>query len=296
MNHPIPKKPNYLFNFGYLNLDMIIPLQQKPEPFTPGEPLFWDDPHISKQMLATHLDQNIEAASRKFETIDKTVHWIASYLDLKIGDAVLDLGCGPGLYATRLAKQGFQVTGVDYSGNSINYAIEKAREKGLEIAYRYQNYLTLKEQEKYDLVLLIYGDYCPLNPEQRSQLLENVKNALKPGGHFVLDVTTPAGRKKFAQKNAWYAVEKGFWKPGPHLVLENGFDYPEQNIYLDQYIVIEADGRLSVYNNWFQDFTSQTISAELIRGGFRVDSLWSDLSGTPLTDDSTWIGVVAQKP
>ncbi len=296
MNQPIPKKPNYLFNFGYLNLDMIIPMQEKPEPFTPGEPLFWDDPHISKQMLATHLDQNIEAASRKFETIDKTVQWITRYLDLKIGDAVLDLGCGPGLYATRLAQQGFQVTGVDYSGNSINYAIEKAREQGLEIIYRYQNYLTLKEHEKYDVALLIYGDYCPLNPEQRSQLLENVKNALKPGGHFVLDVSTPEGRKIWGQKNAWYAVEKGFWKPGPHLVLENGFDYPEQNIYLDQYIVIEADGRLSVYNNWFQDFTQQTISAELIKGGFRVDSLWSDLTGSPLTDDSSWIGVVAQKP
>lgn len=295
MTNSIPKKPNYLFNFGYLNLDMIIQLQQKPEPFTPGEPLFWDDPHISQQMLAAHLDPDIDAASRKSETIDKIVNWIANYLHLKIGDSVLDLGCGPGLYTSRLAQQGFQVTGVDYSGNSINYAIQSAQEQGLEITYRYQNYLNLKEQEKYDLALLIYGDYCPLNPEQRSQLLENVKNALKPGGYFILDVTTREGRKKFGLKNGWYAAEKGFWKPGPHIVLEHGFDYPEQDIYLDQYIVIEGDGRLSVYNNWFQDFNQHSISAELIKAGFRVDSLWNDLLGTPLTEDSDWIGVVAQK-
>ncbi len=295
MSNPIPKKPNYLFNFGYLNLDMIINLQQKPQPFTPGEPLFWDDPHISQQMLAAHLNPDIDAASRKIETIDKIVHWITNYLDLKIGDAVLDIGCGPGLYTSRLAKQGLQVTGVDYSGNSINYAIEAAREQGLEITYRYQDYLTLKDKEKYDLVMLIYGDYCPLNPEQRSQLLENVKNALKPGGHFVLDVTTRAGRAKFGQKNGWYALEKGFWKPSPHLVLEQGFDYPELDIYLDQSIVIEGDGRLSVYNNWFQDFNQHSISAELIKAGFRVDSLWNDLQGTPFSEGGDWIGVVAQK-
>jgi len=295
MSNPIPKKPNYLFNFGYLNLDMIIQLQQKPQPFTPGEPLFWDDPHISQQMLATHLDQSTDLASRKTETIEKSVQWIASYLNLKIGDAVLDLGCGPGLYASRLAKQGLQVTGVDYSGNSINYAIESAREQGLEITYRYQDYLTLKDKEKYELVMLIYGDYCPLASEQRSQLLENVKNALKPGGYFVLDVTTRELRRKHGQKNGWYALEKGFWKPGPHLVLEQGFDYPEQDIYLDQSIVIEGDGRLSVYNNWFQDFNQHSISAELIKAGFRVDSLWNDLQGTPFSEGGDWIGVVAQK-
>ncbi|NTU54630.1 MAG: hypothetical protein HGA79_00090 [Anaerolineales bacterium] len=46
-------------------ISQLIELQQKPEPFTPGEPLFWDDPHISKQMLDVHLNPNIEAASRK---------------------------------------------------------------------------------------------------------------------------------------------------------------------------------------------------------------------------------------
>ena len=33
----------------------IKPYLEKPIPFTPGEPLFWDDPHISAQMLKAHL-------------------------------------------------------------------------------------------------------------------------------------------------------------------------------------------------------------------------------------------------
>ena len=276
----------------------IYPLKdylKKPEPFEPGEPLFWDDPHISKQMLAVHLDPNTDLASRRSEIIEHSVSWLVETLSLKPGEAVLDLGCGPGLYATRFARHGLAVTGVDYSRRSIDYATEKAREDGLAIEYHYQNYLDLTVNRTYRAAFLIYGDFCPLSPEKRARLLENVQGALEPGGFFVLDVSTRQHRAKYGARNNWYMVESGFWKPGPHLVLEEGFDYPEQGIYLDQYLVIEADGKLSVYRNWFQDYDMATITAELEAGGFRVKSAWGDLSGAPLMVDSEWIGVIAEK-
>jgi SAM-dependent methyltransferase len=273
----------------------LMQLQQKPEPFTPGEALFWDDPHISSQMLKVHLDPNTEAASRRPEVIDRSVKWMMKTLGPKAGDSILDLGCGPGLYASRFARAGLQVTGVDYSRHSIEYATNYAHENKLDIQYRYQNYLELKDENQYQAAFLIYGDFCPLSPEQRSKLLQNVHRALKPGGKFVLDVTTREHRKRYGVKNGWYATESGFWKPGPHLVLENGFDYPEQSIWLDQYIAIEADGTLSVYRNWFQDYTPESIADELSQAGFSVESLWSDLTGTPYRDESEWIGLVTRR-
>ena len=276
-------------------ISQLIELQQKPEPFTPGEPLFWDDPHISKQMLEAHLNPGIDAASRKPETIDRSVKWLIETLGLKPGASLLDLGCGPGLYASRFARAGFHVTGVDYSRRSIEYASNYAKENDLQITYRYQNYLELNDENSFDAAFLIYGDFCPLNPEQRSTLLQNIHRALKPGGHFVLDVSTHEHRKKHGNRNAWYAAESGFWKPGPHLVLEEGFDYPEQPIWLDQYTVVEADGKVSVYRNWFQDYTPETITDELEQGGFAVESLWGDLTGEPNTPTDEWIGLVTCK-
>ncbi len=276
-------------------LSQLIELQQKPAPFTPGELLFWNDPHISKQMLKVHLDPAIEAASRRAETIDRSVQWMIEMLGLKTGEAVLDLGCGPGLYASRFARAGLQVKGVDYSHSSIDYARRYASKNKLNIDYRFQNYLELDEKNLYDAVFLIYGDFCPLNPQQRSTLLENIHRALKPGGRFVLDVTTREHRRKHGNKNGWYALESGFWKPGPHLVLEEGFDYPEQSVWLDQYIVVEGDGKVSVYRNWFQDYTPETITAELMQGGFSVESLWGDLTGASYTSDGEWIGLVTSK-
>lgn len=277
-------------------LPQLLQLQNKPEPFTPGEPLFWDDPHISSQMLAVHLDPNIEAASRKPETIDRSVRWLIETLGLQTGASLLDLGCGPGIYASRFAQAGFYVTGVDYSRRSIEYATRYASEHALNITYRYQNYLELQDEDRYDAAFLIYGDFCPLSPEKRAKLLKNIHRALKPGGKFALDVSTREHRKKYGNKNGWYAAESGFWKPGPHLVLEEGFDYPEQALWLDQYTVIEADGKLSVYRNWFQDYTPETIMEELSQGGFTVEGFWGDLTGAPYSPASEWIGLVTHRP
>jgi SAM-dependent methyltransferase len=273
----------------------LIELQQKPAPFTPGETLFWDDPHISIQMLKAHLDPDIDAASRRSEAIDHSVKWLLETLSLKAGETLLDLGCGPGLYASRFSRAGLQVTGVDYSRHSIDYAMKYANENNLNILYRYQNYLELTDENQYDAAFLIYGDFCPLNPEQRAILLHNISRALKPSGRFVLDVSTRECRIKHGNKHDWRALESGFWKPGPHLLLEDGFDYPEQSIWLDQAVVIEADGEVSVYRNWFQDYTPETITSELAQHGFMVESLWSDLEGQPYTPESEWIGLITFK-
>src|SRR5689334_17813252 len=155
-------------------ISQLIELQQKPEPFTPGEALFWDDPHISSQMLEAHLNPDMDAASRRPETIDRSVKWMIEALGLKAGDSILDLGCGPGLYTSRFAWAGLHITGVDYSHRSIEHASNYAKENNLNITYRYQNYLKLSDENQYDAVLLIYGDFCPLNPQQRTTLLQNV--------------------------------------------------------------------------------------------------------------------------
>ncbi len=246
-------------------------------------------------MLAAHLDPTVDLASRRPETIERSIDWMVGTLGLQEGNAVLDLGCGPGLYAARLAQRGLRVTGVDFSKRSIAYAREQAAKDGLDITYRYQNYLTLEDVACYDAALLIFGDFCPLNPKQREKLLANVRRALKPGGHFVLDVSSHLHHQRYNAGQDWYAEGSGFWRPTPHLVLNRHFEYPEQMIALDQMIVVEENSALTVYRNWFQDYTPETIAAELTQGGFEMLGSWGDLTGAPYLEDSQWIGVVARK-
>ncbi len=102
-----------------LDLAYLQKLQLRPALFAPGEALFWDDPHISEQMLTAHLDAKSDAASRRPQIINGEVAWLIEGLQLDEGAALLDMGCGPGLYASRLAQRGFHVTGVDYSVRSL---------------------------------------------------------------------------------------------------------------------------------------------------------------------------------
>jgi 2-polyprenyl-3-methyl-5-hydroxy-6-metoxy-1,4-benzoquinol methylase len=55
-------------------------------------------------MLQYHLNDDIEASSRNSAFIEKSCNWIADHFNIK-GKKVIDFGCGPGLYATRLAQK-----------------------------------------------------------------------------------------------------------------------------------------------------------------------------------------------
>ncbi len=272
----------------------ILQCSVKPALYTPGEPHFWDDPYISKSLLKSHLNPEDDSASRRPETIDKEVQNLLSSGVLKRGDKVLDLGCGPGLYASRLADKGIEVTGVDISKNSLNYAIAHAKSNGFDIDYRLLNFLDIDFSTEFDAVIQVYGEFNTLSDKKRDELLLKLHTALKPGGVLIFDITTRVLRSRCGLKNHWYFSDGGFWRPGEHLVLEQGFDYPEYDTWLDQYIVIDGDG-VKVYNNWFHDYTLESITRALKKAGFKIVQLWNDLTGIPYQEGGDWIAVVARR-
>ncbi|WP_119072596.1 class I SAM-dependent methyltransferase [Aggregatilinea lenta] len=278
-----------------LPVEALHQLGQHPPLYEPGEPVFWDDPHISQHLLDAHLNPNTDTASRRPETVDAVVSWLIETLAPRPDAAWLDLGCGPGLYASRLAQCGLHVTGIDFSRRSIAYARDDAVRRKLDITYRLENYLELEDEAGYDVVSLIYGDFCPLPPADRATLLDRVHRALKPGGHFVFDLSAPRHHALHGMQANWYAApEGGFWRPDAHLVLEHGFAYPD-DIFLDQYVILIPGCDPVVYRFWFQDYTPERIAQELAAHGFRITAHWADLLGTPYTPESTWLGVVAQR-
>jgi SAM-dependent methyltransferase len=285
-----------ILSSGKLDLERLRQLTARPPLWAPHEALFWNDPYISKQMLAAHLDPNTDAASRRPETIEAIVDWLASHLDLQPGDSVIDLGCGPGLYTSRLARRGLRVTGVDSSPNSLEYARRQAQEQGLDIEYVLGSYVELDYQDRFDVALLIYFDFGVLPDDDRDEVLRRVHRALKPGGAFVFDITTPHWPHPADGHSHWAISPGGFWKPGPYLELTRSFHYPEADAHLRQTLILEEGGTTSLYRIWDHSYTPESITAVLEAQGFRVESLWADLTGTPLEEGAPALGVVARRP
>jgi SAM-dependent methyltransferase len=270
--------------------DVLKDIAKRPEPFSRSTVKeLWTRPHLARQMLNYHLSQETDLASRKHESIDRVVEWIDSQLNLS-GKSLCDLGCGPGLYAQRFEARGAQVTGVDFSAHSLDYAKTQGPNS---IRYVEADYLLDDLPSEFDIVTLIYTDLCVLSPEQRKLLLARMHGMLNPGGQIVLDV---AGIGSFEQKDETTLIQDkmmgGFWAAGDYVGIQQSFVYPEECLSLDRYVIVEPGETWQIYN-WMQYFTPESAEAELKSAGFEIRQMVGELTGVPLTPKSDFIGVVA---
>ena len=215
---------------------------RKPELFEESERVFWTDPYISRHILNAHLDPETDDASRKPDTIRESVKWITKQTGGGAGRRLLDLGCGPGLYCSEFCRMGFDVTGIDYSSVSISHSKKRAAREGQLIEYINDDYVSSELPRKFDVVTLIFGDFCVLSNHDRDLLLWKLRSVLNPGGFFIFDVFTASYQKTHRIRTDWYfQMENGFWQPGPHLVLERSFTYKKDNTYLNQYVILSGE-------------------------------------------------------
>ncbi len=270
-------------------------LKEKPALYAPSTSKFWDDEHISKGMLEAHLNPDIDPASRKHEFIDRSVEWISKIAYPGENPRLLDLGCGPGIYAERFHKKGYQVTGVDFSKRSIHYAKDSAARQGLKIEYLYQDYLTIAYEQEYDVATLIYCDFGVLSGEDRKKLLKLVCRSLKPGGTFVFDVFQPNQYKGVEETRGFSYSESGFWREGPHVALEALYRYEESNTFLRQYVILTEE-ETQCYNIWEHTFTKEELQRDLTEVGFDWIEFYGDVAGEEYTEDGIIICAVAHKP
>ena len=271
--------------------ELLSDFLERPAPFcryTAKE--LWTRPHLAQQMLDFHLSQDTDLASRRFEAIDLTVDWLDAEIDFS-SKPVCDLGCGPGLYTERFASRGADVTGVDFSRYSLRYA---ERQGSQSVSYIEADYLVDDLPTGFDLVTLIYTDFCSLSAEQRKQLLKRIRAMLNPGGYIALDV---AGIASLAAKEEETIVENrlmdGFWAPDDYIGMRRTYVYSEERISLDRYLIVQPDDSWQIFN-WTQHFSPLSIEEELRNAGFQVEHRAGDLSGTPLVAASDLIGIIAR--
>ena len=170
------------------------------------------------------------------------------------------MGCGPGLYSEQLAQKGHQVTGVDFSENSIRYARQQAKQKNLDITYLNQDYTKLELKENsFDLVMLVFTDFGPLLPEARTQLLKMIKKVLTPGGLFVFDVLNDNNLENKVSPKSWEASQIGFWSNKPYLALSNSFLYQSEKVVLYQHLVIDEHDNFKLYRFWNHFFSNSDL-------------------------------------
>ena len=245
-------------------------------------------------MLACHLDQETRFASRPIAEIDDIVDWLDSQLVLA-DKRVCDLGCGPGLYATRMVQHGADVLGVDFSKVAIAHAESQASTSQNGPTYLLADYVEDELPGGFDLVTLIYFDYCALSPNDRRKLLGRIHSMLRPGGKLVMDVVAASA---FTQSCEQLAIEKnlmgGFWSDKDYVGIHRTWLYEDLLLSLDHYVIVESADQWEVLN-WMQYFSQNQLVGELTDAGFVVDTLAGSLTGEALVDAGPEIAVIAAR-
>ena len=199
------------------------------------------------------------------------------------------------MYSWRLAQRGADVTGIDFSGRSIQYAQDTAEKEGLSIRYVNENYLDFETDERFDLIIMIYCDYCALSPAQRVKMLGKFYGVLKSGGCVLLDVYS---LEAFKERREQAVYEKnqlcGFWAANDYYGFLNTFKYEEEKVVLDKYTIIEEERTRTVYN-WLQYFSPDDLKREFADCGFDIDAVYSDVAGAAFDPQSDEFAIVARR-
>jgi len=269
-------------------------MMKKPALYEKGTAELWTDEHISKGMLEAHLHPDWDAATRKHKTVEEIVKWISTAAPAEIYRNLLDLGCGPGIYAEEFHKAGYQVTGMDISKRSIEYAQNSAQEKSLPITYCCQNFLEMSFKEQFDIATLIYFDFCVNSTEDRAKTLKNIHAALKPGGLLIIELTMPPYFADHKENKKWEYAENGFYCATLHICLQSFYRYDEQSTILDQYIIVTEDNVKSI-NVWHHTFTKDEFTLDLRAAGFGVKALYGNMVGADYCENGKEMCFIARK-
>ena len=250
----------------------------------------WTDEHISKSLLEAHIDESHDAASRKYDRRLDIINWMSD--KIKPQSKIIDLGCGPGLYACEFGKLGYTVLGIDFNIASIDYAQKNKCIKDI-VEYKYCNYLNDTIEGNYDTAIMIYCDFGALIPNEQILLLNKIKNLLDDSGIFIFDVFGKDAIKDKQEKRSWY-ISKGedFWSKDPYFIMEETKYFENESaLGTRYYLVNQISHEIKEYIVWDQYYDEDSIKKLMLENGFETIEVNNNL----LNDNGETLFVIAKK-
>ncbi|MHC4105447.1 MAG: class I SAM-dependent methyltransferase [Planctomycetota bacterium] len=275
----------------------LIERKAAPEPWAEGDNIPWSEPGFSERMLAEHLSQAHDLASRRFGVIDTHIEWIHQKLLEGRQSKILDLGCGPGFYTSRLAKLGHECVGIDYSPASIKYAAEQTSKEKLSCKYLHEDIRKADFGTGFGLAMLIFGELNVFRPVDATVILKKANHALSGDGVLLLEPHSFGAVKSIGeQPSSWHSAKSGLFSDKPHICLEENFWDRRSSTATKRYFIIDASiGDVARYATTYQAYTNQQYRGLLRECDFEAIEFYSSLGEAKDKYQEDLIAIVAKK-
>jgi len=218
------------------------------------------------------------------------VDFLVEALEPPEGGRVLDLCCGHGRHAVRLAERGYRVTGLDLSAYHLQLARKAARERGVEVEWVRADMREVPGRNRFDAVVNLFTAFGYFDEEQEDQrVLNGVARALKPGGRFLIDLMNRDSlMRRFQESGCSQGPEGGY-------VAEiRDFDIHRGRINVDM-LYFPKDGKTKRHWHSIRLYTYTELATMLTKAGLTVVRTWGNYDGSGFSRQSPRMIVMAEK-
>ena len=216
-----------------------------------------------------------------------------------LGGPLLDLACGTGRMALRLAAQGYQVTGVDITPEMIARARQKAAKQGVSIEWVVADARTFHLSKQFPFVYMLENVFqFFLMREDQEAMLARVREHLLPQGCFLFETRNPSPRNLLQVRHP---------EPQTFTLPDGGQLVATEQQYYDPMTQIQHYTRLLKFlrpGGQHEEKTLRTalryvfpreMEALLFYNGFQIRTCYGSWQQEPLTATSRSMIYVCQK-
>jgi len=220
------------------------------------------------------------------EQSEADVELIWRLLELEPGLGLLDLACGHGRIANRLAERGVRVTGLDATPRFLELARADAVERGVEVEYVEGDMRSLPWSERFDRVLSWFSSFGYFGDEEDRGVLREAHKVLKPGGLLAVETVHRDGLLPV------YSDEVVTERNGDQMIDRHRFDIQTSRSF-DERTYIRG-GKQRTFEFSVRMLTAAELRSWMLGAGFSEAFAYGD-DGEPLTLEHRRMTIVGRK-
>ena len=221
------------------------------------------------------------------ERTDAEVEVLWRLLELSPGMDVLDVACGHGRIANRLAERGCPVVGIDVTPLFLERARDDAERRGVRVEYVEGDMRRLPWRARFDRALIWFTSFGYFSDQVDRGVLAGVCEALRPGGRHAIDVHNRDAFMRIFQPDG--VVERD----GDLMIDRRSFDVATGRIETDRIVV--RDGRTRRMHFSVRLFAFTELRDWLLGAGFSSAAGYDKFTGEPMTPETRRMVVVATR-
>jgi SAM-dependent methyltransferase len=202
---------------------------------------------------------------------------------------ILDLACGQGRHAVRLAKHGYQVIGVDTSRLFLEDARRAADELGVTLDFVESDMREIDYDRQFDAVLSFFTAWGYHVDAENQDVLERIARSLRDGGRLVLDIIHRDWLMSVYTRKDWLTL-----RDGTDVVVDRRFD-AVRGVNAVTHRWPGPDGQPNERRHRLRIYTATEIDCMLRSAGLRPTAWYGGPSLEPFEHTSRRLLVVAER-